>query len=114
MYTGQVMTGLRPPLHVIWSTDKIDLSAPFQRRWYIQQVLFHGRAEDVRSLDLFASPFSPLRLVYLQMVELIFIVDRLDCSKNISVGEGDVVVNFQIPIILHAGSNLVVFGDFID
>ena len=23
-----------------------------QRRWYIQQVLLHGRAEDIRRLDL--------------------------------------------------------------
>jgi hypothetical protein len=35
-----------------WSKDQIDLSDPFQRRWYIQQVLTHGRMEDVRALDL--------------------------------------------------------------
>lgn len=46
------MTTLRPPNYIVWSTDQIDLSDPFQRRWYIQQVLTHGRAEDVRSLNL--------------------------------------------------------------
>jgi hypothetical protein len=46
------MTTLRPPTYIVWSTDQIDLSDPFQRRWYIQQVLTHGRAEDVRALNL--------------------------------------------------------------
>jgi hypothetical protein len=47
-----MMTRLRPPTYIVWSTDEIDLSDPFQRRWYIQQVLTHGRAEDIRALDL--------------------------------------------------------------
>ena len=46
------MSTLHPPTHVVWSTDQIDLSDPFQRRWYIQQVLTHGRAEDIRALRL--------------------------------------------------------------
>lgn len=46
------MTTFRPPTYIVWSTDQIDLSDPFQRRWYIQQVLTHGRAEDIRSLKL--------------------------------------------------------------
>lgn len=46
------MTTLRPPTYIVWSTDQVDLSDPFQRRWYIQQVLTHGRAEDVRALNL--------------------------------------------------------------
>jgi hypothetical protein len=46
------MATLRPPAHIVWSTDQIDLSDPFQRRWYIQQVLTHGRAEDIRTLEL--------------------------------------------------------------
>ncbi len=46
------MTTLRPPVYIVWSTDHVDLSDPFQRRWYIQQVLTHGRAEDIRSLNL--------------------------------------------------------------
>jgi hypothetical protein len=46
------MTILHPPTYIVWSTDQIDLSDPFQRRWYIQQVLTHGRAEDIRALKL--------------------------------------------------------------
>jgi hypothetical protein len=46
------MTILKPPVYIVWSTDQIDLSDPFQRRWYIQQVLTHGRMEDIRTLDL--------------------------------------------------------------
>lgn len=42
---------LKPPLHIVWSTDTVDLDDPFQRRWYMRQVLLHGRAEDVRTLD---------------------------------------------------------------
>jgi hypothetical protein len=41
-----------PPRHIVWSTDRLDLSDPFQRRWYLRQVLMHGRAEDIRQLDL--------------------------------------------------------------
>ena len=41
-----------PPRHIVWSTDTLDLDDPFQRRWYVQQVLVHGRAEDIRALDL--------------------------------------------------------------
>lgn len=41
-----------PPRHIIWSTDHLDLTDPFQRRWYIRQVLLHGQTEDVRTLDL--------------------------------------------------------------
>jgi hypothetical protein len=40
------------PRHIVWSTDQVDLADPFQRHWYIRQVLLHGRAEDVRNLDL--------------------------------------------------------------
>jgi hypothetical protein len=43
---------ITPPRHVVWSTERVDLSDPFQRRWYIRQVLLHGRAEDIRTLDL--------------------------------------------------------------
>jgi len=51
MYNSPVAI-VRPPVYIVWSTDKIDLSDPFQRRWYIQQVLTHGRLEDVRTLDV--------------------------------------------------------------
>ncbi len=43
---------IRPPRHIVWSTDTIDLDSPFQRRWYIRQVLLYGREEDIRQLDL--------------------------------------------------------------
>ena len=52
------------PRYIVWSTDTIDLTDPFQRQWYIRQVLLHGRAEDVRTLDLdeVAGLLSDLRL----------------------------------------------------
>lgn len=40
-----------PPRHLVWSTNKVDLSNPFQKRWYLQQILIHGTAEDIRHLD---------------------------------------------------------------
>ncbi len=53
MLYNQDMPGkIKPPRHLVWSTDEIDLDDPFQRRWYLQQVLTHGTAEDIRSLDL--------------------------------------------------------------
>lgn len=52
------------PRHLVWSTDSIDLSDPFQRRWFIRQVLLHGRSEDIRALDLHevAESLDDLRL----------------------------------------------------
>jgi len=46
------MTVFHPPRHIVWSTDYLDLSDPFQRRWYLRQILLHGRAQDLRTLDL--------------------------------------------------------------
>lgn len=43
---------VHPPRHLVWSTDKIDLNDPFQKRWLLRQTLTHGRAEDVRGLNL--------------------------------------------------------------
>ena len=43
---------VHPPRHLVWSTDEIDLSDPFQKRWLLRQTLTHGRAEDIRALDL--------------------------------------------------------------
>jgi hypothetical protein len=40
------------PRHIVWSTDRVDLADDFQRTWYIRQVLMHGNAPDIRSLDL--------------------------------------------------------------
>ncbi len=45
-------TRITPPRHIVWSTDTVDLSDSFQHWWYIRQVLLHGRAEDIRTLDL--------------------------------------------------------------
>jgi hypothetical protein len=43
---------IKPKRYIVWSTDKeIDLSHPWQRKWYIKQVLINGRAEDVAELD---------------------------------------------------------------
>ncbi len=46
------MTTIRPPAYIVWSTDQIDLSDPFQHCWYIQQVLTYGRIEDIHRLNL--------------------------------------------------------------
>jgi hypothetical protein len=58
------MSIIYPPRHVAWSTDRVDLSDPFQRRWYLRQLLLHGRAEDIRGLDLdeLARELDELRL----------------------------------------------------
>ena len=39
------------PRYIVWSTDHVDQSDPFQRRWLLRQILTHGRAEDIRALD---------------------------------------------------------------
>ncbi len=43
---------MKPRRHIVWSTGEVELEDPFQRHWYIRQVLLHGRAEDIRTLDL--------------------------------------------------------------
>jgi hypothetical protein len=43
---------IKPKKYIVWSTDKeINLDDPFQRKWYIQQVLTYGRTEDIMELD---------------------------------------------------------------
>lgn len=37
--------------HIVWSKRELDLADPWQRRWWVQQVLLHGRAEDVATLN---------------------------------------------------------------
>lgn len=37
--------------YIVWSTDRLDLTDPWQRRWWVQQVLIHGRAEDIAALN---------------------------------------------------------------
>jgi hypothetical protein len=46
------MNVINPPRHIVWSTDQVDLDDPFQRKWYIRQVIEHGRAGDIATLDL--------------------------------------------------------------
>ncbi len=46
------MKMISPPRHIVWSTDRIDLDDPFQRKWYIRQVIEHGRSEDIAALNL--------------------------------------------------------------
>ena len=43
---------VHPPRHIVWSTDTIDLSDPFQKRWLLRQTLMHGKAEDIRALEI--------------------------------------------------------------
>lgn len=43
---------VHPPRHLVWSTDEVDLSDPFQKRWLLRQTLMRGRAEDVHALDI--------------------------------------------------------------
>ncbi len=38
---------MQPKRYIVWSKQDLDLDDRFQREWYIQQVLTHGRAEDV-------------------------------------------------------------------
>ena len=40
------------PRYIVWSMDNLQLNDPFQRRWLLKQTLTHGRAEDIRKLDL--------------------------------------------------------------
>ena len=43
---------IKPKRYIVWSTDKeIDLNNPWQKKWYIKQVLMYGRAEDIAELD---------------------------------------------------------------
>jgi len=43
--------GKEIPRYIVWSTNQVDQSDPFQRRWLLRQILTHGRTEDIRSLD---------------------------------------------------------------
>ena len=46
------MTKVRPKRHIVWFHDReIDLRDPAQQLRYYEQVLTHGRAEDIAALD---------------------------------------------------------------
>jgi len=51
LYNEVMDNKIKPPHYLVWSTDEVDLNDPFQRRWFLQQVLTHGTAEDIRKLD---------------------------------------------------------------
>ena len=55
---------MRPKRYIVWSKNEIDLADPWQRKWYIQQVLTYGRAEDVAQInwDEIGAFISELRL----------------------------------------------------
>ncbi len=43
---------IKPKRYIVWSTDKeIDLSDPWQRKWYIGEVLSKGLTKDIAELD---------------------------------------------------------------
>ena len=42
---------MKPKRYIVWSKREIDLNDPWQRKWYITQVLTHGSAEDIAELD---------------------------------------------------------------
>ena len=42
---------MRPKRYIVWSKNQIDLEDPWQKKWYIQQVLSYGRSKDVAQLD---------------------------------------------------------------
>ena len=42
---------MRPKRYIVWSKREIDLEDPFQKLWYLRQVLTNGRAEDIAALD---------------------------------------------------------------
>jgi hypothetical protein len=42
---------MHPKRYIVWSKKEIDLTDSWQRKWYIQQVLNHGRAEDISQMD---------------------------------------------------------------
>ncbi len=41
----------QPKVHIVRSKRSLDLSEPWQRLWYLNQVLLHGRSEDLATLD---------------------------------------------------------------
>ena len=40
------------PRHLVWSTDRLDLRDPFQKRWLLRQTLMYGTAQDIGALKL--------------------------------------------------------------
>ncbi len=42
---------MQPKRYIVWSKNDIDLDDPFQKKWYLKQVLTNGRAEDIAAID---------------------------------------------------------------
>lgn len=42
---------MRPKRYIVWSKRKVNLKNPFQKKWYVKQVLTYGKAVDVAALD---------------------------------------------------------------
>ncbi len=42
---------MEPKRYIVWSKKEIDLNDPWQKKWYIRQVLCYGRAEDIAQLN---------------------------------------------------------------
>jgi len=42
---------MKPKRYIVWSKKEIDLDDPWQRKWYIRQVLTQGKAENIAELD---------------------------------------------------------------
>ncbi|MCK4353094.1 hypothetical protein KAW65_06790 [candidate division WOR-3 bacterium] len=42
---------MQPKRYIVWSKNEIDLKDPWQRKWYIKQILTYGRAEDISQLN---------------------------------------------------------------
>lgn len=42
---------MRLKRYIVWSKNKIDMTDKWQKKWYIQQVLTYGRAEDIAELN---------------------------------------------------------------
>lgn len=44
---------MKQPKHIVWYADlnKLDFTHPWVKKWWLEQVLIHGRAEDVHRLD---------------------------------------------------------------
>ena len=52
MPTRREQQPFQPAPHIVWSTRCLDPDDPWQWRWYVRQVLVHGRAEDVARLPV--------------------------------------------------------------
>jgi hypothetical protein len=50
MNSGGGVSHMQPKRYIVWSVKDIDPTSSFQSKWYVQQVLTYGRAEDVASL----------------------------------------------------------------